>query len=85
MLGVKRKASDMAEYHIDCGNSTDGPVGLCAVVVAASKQEALRQLRVGLMADVNVKACVGTGILYATVYVSAENISIKEVSEVSDE
>jgi len=33
--------SRLKSYHFDCGNSTNGPVGMCARVRATSKKEAV--------------------------------------------
>ena len=38
----------MKSYHFDCGNSTSGPVGLCARVRAESAEEAVATLNEAL-------------------------------------
>ncbi len=35
----------MKAYHFSCGNSTKGPIGLCAEVVADTQEEAASRLR----------------------------------------
>lgn len=40
--------SRLKSYHFDCGNSTNGPVGMCARVQATSKKEAVTILNEAL-------------------------------------
>jgi hypothetical protein len=46
----------MKLYHVDIGNSSDGPLGLCAVVRASSKRRAVDILRERLPSVIEVKS-----------------------------
>lgn len=77
----------MNKYHFDCGNSTDGPVGFSGVVEAASKEDALKQLKehlptegVGIHGEVRNED--GDRIFeYLNVYFNPDKITLGDISE----
>ena len=82
----------MPSYHFDCGNSTKGPIGLCAAVTADTKAEALTQLQtflawvgeeVGLAKTSAVKAA--PGLEYCNVYIEGDNITVADIDEETDD
>lgn len=82
----------MPSYHFDLGDSSDGPVGYCARVTAASPAQAVSRLREAIagMGD-----CVrpfddctdddslrpGPGIEYIRVYMNAERITAEAIDD----
>jgi hypothetical protein len=74
-------------YHFSCGNSTRGPIGLCAQVVAQTRREALRKLRstleksLGSYSEISVRAG-RRSFEYINVYISPENIRLAHVDEI---
>jgi hypothetical protein len=76
----------MGSYHFSCGNSTDGPVGLCARIAARSKGEAVRKLRralflgSGVAGEIRVQVGDKT-IEYVNLYVSPDNVRIADIDE----
>ena len=81
----------MPSYHFDCGNSTEGPIGLCASVTADTPEEALTQLQNFLAACQEVSltkhAAVddAPGLNYCNVYIEGENITLAHIDEEDDE
>jgi hypothetical protein len=74
----------MRSYHFSCGDSAQGPVGLCARVSANSKEGALRKLRRALSDHSGgageVKIVVASlDIEYVEFYVSPSNISLADI------
>jgi len=73
-------------YHFSCGDSAQGPLGLCARVAANSKQDALRKLRralsdsTGAAGEINV-AVASRKIEYIEFYVSPHNIRLADIDE----
>ena len=70
-------------YHVDVGNSTDGPLGLCARVTATSKGQALKMIREEVASEITVvqnnQAC--TNIEYVNVYINLEAITEDDIDE----
>ena len=50
------KSKKLKSYHFDCGDSNDGPVGLCARVRASSESEAVQVLRGFLLEETSLVA-----------------------------
>jgi hypothetical protein len=73
-------------YHFSCGNSTQGPVGLCARVTARTKTEALTKLRralqntIGAAGELPVRV-VEPDVQYINVYVSPEHIGLVDLDD----
>lgn len=67
---------EVKAFHFDCGNSTTGPVGFCAVVRAESKEEAKATLRAALPGEarIHVDPVAFPEIEYVNVYFSPGNI-----------
>ena len=77
----------MTEYHFDLGNSTHGPIGMCAKVRASSKEKALAILQASLPDEIEVPFLSDEEIVYVQVYISANNITTADIDdeeEVSD-
>lgn len=73
-------------YHFDCGDSSKGPIGFCARVIAPSKKKALKRLRAFLEACAEVSLTDSSGdehghIEYCNVYISEENVSVNDIDE----
>lgn len=81
----------MPKFHLDCGDSNKGPIGLCGVVTADNAEHALAKFKALLPEEVDIlKDCCDTGeeprcseddLEYVSVYISAENIKITELDE----
>lgn len=77
----------MPSFHFDCGNSTQGAVGICARVTAGSREEALELLREFLAAadEIALKRTVGfpgdEDIEYCNIYISPENVSVDDIDD----
>ena len=75
------------DYHFDLGNSSTGPIGYCARVVAHSKREAVRLLKAAIpgdfeyTVDLGTRNDDGTGINYITVYLNPEVITVKDIDD----
>ena len=70
------------KYHIDIGNSSSGPIGLCAVIEARSKKEALSILDDNLGEYCEIETLTNSdGIEYCNVYFNISNCSIDDVDE----
>lgn len=75
----------MRRYHLSCGDSTRGPVGLCGTVLAPNKRQALVVFRRALEAatgefgEVPVQT-VRPEVEYINVYIAAGNIRINEIN-----
>ena len=75
----------MRKYHLSCGDSSRGPVGLCGTVLAPNKRQALVVFRralqngTGAFGEVPVQT-EDPGVEYINVYITARNIRIKEIN-----
>lgn len=70
----------MNSYHFDLGNSTDGPIGMCARILAHTKREALEVMKEVLPEWIEVT----TGdprVEYIHVYIGEENITTADIDE----
>jgi hypothetical protein len=74
----------MRKYHLSCGNSTRGAIGLCGTVHARNREEALLMIQralassVGQCSEIPIRAVDGV-FEYLNVYISPENISLADV------
>ena len=75
----------MTSYHFDFGNSTNGPIGMCARVKAKNKKDALKILQERLDKFVNeVEIVRDQGqIEYVCIYLSPENMTVQHIDQVS--
>ncbi len=74
----------MKRYHFSCGNSTKGPIGLCAEVVAHTRKEAVAKLRKALAGSLGPLGMLRIpleqpSVEYANVYVNPDYISVSEI------
>ena len=75
----------MRKYHLSCGDSSRGPVGLCGTVLAPNKRQALVVFRralqngTGAFGEVPVQT-EDPGVEYINVYITARNVRIKEIN-----
>lgn len=66
----------MPSYHFDVGDSSAGPIGLCARVTAGTKAEALEILKEALPEELKVPVLAdGDAIEYINVYFNADAIT----------
>ena len=78
----------MRKYHLSCGNSTQGPVGICGTVLAPDKRHALLLFRrafkdaTGAFGEVPLDG-KQTGIEYINVYIAPANIQIEDITSES--
>jgi hypothetical protein len=76
----------MKNFHISGGNSTHGLVGLCALISARNKKDAIVKLRralekrAGLAGEIPIRTR-HAGIQYINVYICPTNINLSQVSE----
>lgn len=71
----------MKSYHFDVGNSSTGPIGLCATIKANSKKEALERLQELLPTEWPIDVGQDSGE-YFNIYLNADNITVKDIDEV---
>jgi hypothetical protein len=80
----KKGQSPLKSYHFSCGNSTQGPVGICARVIADTKQEAIGKLRaaiensLGAFGELRLQVDA-PAVQYVNVYISPENITFSDL------
>lgn len=79
----------MPSYHFDLGNSSNGPIGMCARVTGESPEEALQLLQAVLPEEVKVPL-VASGlrtlsdtakIEYVRIYISPDNIKLSHIDD----
>ena len=77
----------LKSYHFDLGNSTDGPVGMCASVKARSKAEAVGLLKQLLPEEIQLGRQIESAgqIEYINVYVNPDKITMADIDDVSVE
>lgn len=74
----------MRKYHLSCGNSTRGGIGLCGSVRARNREEALLLLQralassVGQCSEIPIRG-VGRAVEYLNAYITPENITPADV------
>lgn len=79
----------MNSYHFDLGNSSTGPVGFCARVIAASPEEALEKLKASLPEAQEVwldghNPPSGAIIEYVTVYLNPDALTVADIDTVEE-
>ena len=76
----------MKSYHFSVGNSTDGPIGMCARVLADSEEEAVTIFHEALLEYENVRpAAHEDRIEYIHVYFNDEAITVEDIDEVDED
>ncbi len=71
-------------YHFSCGNSTKGPIGFCAEVVADTQEKAVSRLRRALVDALGPLEMVRIRleqpwIGYVNVYINPDYIGVSEI------
>jgi hypothetical protein len=74
----------MKSYHFDLGNSNEGPIGMCARVLAKDKTEAVQKLHAALGEYAEISSASGA-IEYIHVYFNAEAIDESDIDDWEDE
>ncbi len=72
-------------YHFDVGNSTTGPIGFCAEVQAATKQEAVKLLR-DVLEQHEEQAMIPAGESlggYLSIYLNGDKVSVKDIDHIT--
>ena len=70
-------------YHFDLGNSSTGPVGFCAKIIASSKEEAVRLMKATMPEEHMVVEYLDE-VDYFAVYFNPAAVSEKDIDEVND-
>lgn len=65
-------------YHFCIGNSSTGPIGLCAEIEATSPLEALEIFREELTELVRLESS-NPAVKYINIYTAGENISVYDI------
>ncbi len=82
-MGKKDKS-----FHFDLGNSSPGPVGYCARVIAATSAEALQKLKNAMPDEVEIHKCIDRtehpDIQYITVYFNPAALRIRDIDDEED-
>lgn len=81
----------LKSYHFDLGNSSKGPIGFCARVIAKSAKEAVEKLRKAVSTmneEHDVLKAAGLkeevpGLEYFEVYFNADKITEHSIDEVN--
>jgi hypothetical protein len=79
----------MQTYHFDIGDSTRGPIGMCARIRARSKKDALARLRrairdaVGPFNQISIGPR-GSTSEYINVYLAPDNLSSSDIDSVEE-
>jgi len=68
----------MKDYHFDIGDTNKGPLGMCAVVQAKNKNEALQIIRAALPDTIEVPTD-DSRVVYVNVYLNGKNIKTTDV------
>ena len=79
--GVRRR------YHFSLGNSSKGPIGYCAAVIARSEREAIEKLQKQLPEELKVDPCgleYDPDIEYIRAYFNDKAIRVKDIDEIED-
>lgn len=68
----------LTSFHFDVGNSTSGPIGFCARVLAETREEALELLRDAMQESVKVRVGDPETIEYLEVYFNHEHVHLTD-------
>ena len=82
-------ADELKSFHFDVGDSTKGPIGLCARVWAKDEAEAVEILKAATPGEVELKTfCTEEQkprVEYLNVYINPNAFSVKDIDDVSEE
>lgn len=85
--GSAKGKTKLYDYHFNLGNSTFGPIGFCARVVAQSKETALAKLTARLPESVRVRPYWDDKHYkgeYIEIYINAGAITTADIDEFED-
>jgi len=75
----------MRRYRFSLGNSSRGPVGYCAAILAETEEEAVAKLKAAIPLSGSVTPYgPGGGVEYIEVYFNESAITADHIEEVSD-
>lgn len=81
-------ADELKSFHFDVGDSTKGPIGLCARVLAHTEEEAVEILKAAMPDEVELKTfCEEENkprIEYLNLYINPNAFSTKDIDDVED-
>jgi len=75
--------SEEASHHFSFGDSTNGPIGMCARVRANSPMEALEQLRAYLPEEIDAKSGMPPEIEYMRIYINSSAVCLADMDEIN--
>jgi len=78
----------MKSYHFSLGDSSDGPIGYCARITAATKEDAVARLQEILHASTGTCWEVeihSTKDEYVAIYLNSDAVSVANIDEVNEE
>ncbi len=72
-------------YHFSLGNSSKGPVGFCASIVAESANEAVERLKRSMPMEVQAEHAGALALdEYIEIYLNPARITVNDIDEVED-
>jgi len=76
----------MPKYHFSLGDSNEGAVGMCGIVRAKSKEEAVEILREALPTQVDIPICEEEHrIEYFNLYINPKSIHVSDIDDEEDD
>ena len=78
----EQEKSELTSFHFDVGNSSTGPIGLCARVKARTREEALEVLKAELPEELRAHSDnPEEGIEYINVYINDGAITVADIDD----
>ncbi len=84
---AKKKSDKKKSFHFSLGDSSTGPIGFCARIVAANKDEAVARLRDLLETntdDVGGVMVLDSGPEYIQAYINPEAITASDIDDTEE-
>lgn len=76
----------LLSFHFSFGNSTDGPLGICARIWAVTEAEAVQKLHAALAEEISLKTFgMGGHVEYINLYTNTDYIGTDNIDEVNDD
>lgn len=72
------------QFHLSGGNSSEGPIGFCAVIKAETKEEAVGLLREVMPTEYAIEVNA-TDVVYLNVYFNGDAITVADVDDEEEE
>ena len=73
------------QFHFSAGNSSKGPIGFCAVILAKSKADALARLKRVMPDSLKVHPLGddedNAAVVYIQIYINDSKITVKDIDE----